>query len=374
MPLYPIRDDTFPYIAIASEAPQLPWSFGNLLNAMDSSTMVRLSPRGLQLSSSKIVRKLNSKPWTYETCWPSPYVLCESLQMRWLPISNVDVPDDWGQLPHNNFMRMVNSSKACRTGLSERSINVYDTHYDVSLCDVLDMNLDLTVSPLQTANALIWRSDKTNIYEYVAIAIVSIYLVSCVSQNILDMFSKVQSNPADNTIRFADNVFLASVLIYWVVNASNGFVSNLLIYCDRALALHLVLHVALALAIHPWPGIQHSSIPGIHISAALSSVALLSMRVHFTFDNPYITLIVVLFAWRFFVKLFALFLKECNWVDTIAVFFDAFVLSSLLGNGTYNTDLTPERVQIQESMLILIGFGGAVASACNLMPCKQINA
>ena len=146
MPVYTVRDDSFPFLMLGSEKKALPWSYGSLHSIAAAGLLLRVSPRGLQVNRMRLAHRAGmGLPWHLDTCIPSPRSLCDTAEMRWFPTDIVDVSDDWGQLQNNAFMRLVSSTDQCRSAESALDINVFDTHYDVSLCDTLDRTLDVVV-------------------------------------------------------------------------------------------------------------------------------------------------------------------------------------------------------------------------------------
>ena len=309
-----------------------PWSYGSLHSVAAAGTLLRVSPRGLQVNHMPLAHRAGmGPPWHLDTCKPAPHTLCDTTQMRWFPTDIVDVPDDWGRLPDNAFMRLVNRTQGCRSVESARDINEFDTHYDVSLYDTLDRTLDVVVFKKTSGEPpfIAWRSDSTPLYEYVFVAILSIYLVSCVSQNVIDMFTPAAEHK--HVVRLADTVSLILVVAYWVYCYATGMQNLLMLRSDQVLAVHLLLHIVVAIVREPLYGPSRSHIPGVHISAAISCVALLAARVHFSFDNPS-QLLSTFFAWRCFVKIIAS--HRCSAWDAVIVAFDAFILCSILGNAS----------------------------------------
>lgn len=367
--MYTVRDDSFPFLMLGAEKQALPWSHGGLYSAAAAGTLLRVSPRGLQVNRMALAHRAGmGHRWHTDTCLPAPHSLCDTTQMRWFPTDIVDVPDDWGRLPDNAFMWLANHTEGCRSTESARDINVFDTHYDVSLCDTLDRALDVVVLKQSGEAPLIaWRSDNTPVYEYVLIAIMGIYLVSCVSQNVIDMFSPI--NDRSTHVRLADTASLILVLAYGMYCCATGVGSLLMLRGDQVLAVHLLLHVAVAIVREPLYGPSRSHIPGVHISAAISCVMLLAARVHFSFDNPYTQLLSTFFGWRCFVKVIAS--QQCTPWDVCIVAFDAFVLCSVIGNAVAGTELDHRDAAIKTGMLMAIALAGAIPSASNVL---RINA
>lgn len=189
-----VRDDTHPHLVIGEHPEVQPWAHGKMFNIRSRSTFLRFSSRGFEYSNAHIHALPKESKWHPQTCTPAPNALCQEIlspaKQLWFPDSVVDVPDDWSQIPQTDITRLVNETRACISTDSQRTINTLDTRYEISLCDLIDSNLNIIYAhdPIDKTPTIHWAQDTTSMYEYFIIAVIALYLVSSVSQNIADMF------------------------------------------------------------------------------------------------------------------------------------------------------------------------------------------
>lgn len=399
--------------------------------------------------------------WNFEICLPTKDALCREHSTHpqlWLPTGDVDVPDNWNLIPQSKILRIVNETSACMSANSGRAIRVNDTQYEVSLCDIMDMGLDIVYmrmpSNLEYFNdnnaLLLWRKDSTPIYEYVAIAIVAIFLVSSVSQNISDMFttahdvitywtekqSKVskqkkktlhvdaahsednekqdldfyfldsdddeimeeniyryihqeekeietqqkQNNPkqlpntksAKNTINshYIQSVFIFSSWVYLVFTFNVIHPGIIIALADQTLLLHFTLYVPLALLLNNLFAIENTEnrlktsidkVPGHNISIIVAILCMMSVRIHYTFDNPYTFFLGLLFGWRTFIKI--MMCGRSNKVQTAFTVVELFLLFSIISNGISQTSFSSTQAYIKcTSSIAIMALAGVATS------------
>lgn len=385
MPFETIKDNSHPFIVFGDADKQLPWRHGELNRLRLSSTYLRLSPQGFLHSTSPIHALPSRAFWNYAECQPAVDALCEETaanKQLWFPDSIVDVPDNWQQLPPSPITRLLNSTDACSSSLTQRAINILDERYEISLCDLLDLNLDIVFarSPHSTQPVLAWQSSSTSFYEFLILAVLAIYLVTCVSQNIADMFtaahnviaSSSDSGPDDNSeaedqadakkdakptskalmlessslTYQIQNAFAFAILIYSIFTFNILQRDVLISLPDVTLFAHTCLYSFVTICFHVcgYPAsfyvtqneaghfvLKRAGVPGHNISLLTATLLLLSVKVHHSFDNPYIIFLSLLFGWRSFVKIF---MCESNQTDQIlCALLDLVLFFSILSNG-----------------------------------------
>ena len=359
---------------LVDEPAVLPWSRGSLLSTRLASTYMRVTPRGVLASTSPLDQTaLDDTHWNREACAPVATALCAEVDsaMRWLSSKVVDVPDDWGQLPDTKFMRMVNQSGACRQSDTGREISVTDREYEVSLCDFQDLNLDVVYN--STSQELFWRQAEVSSYEILIIAIIAIYLISSVAQNIVHMFH-IQISPSSQT-EPTTNSKKEIILESGIVATVTGYIFVRLVFIDfhtiiasddRVLLFHLLIYI-LIIGTHNLVCALRSTdngIPGVNISVITASLILLTARVYYSFDNTFIFVLTLLFAWRTFVKL-----MTCNgeddWTLGLTVF-DSLTLCSVIENSLTKTSLY--LIDMQLSVVFLL----CLALIMSTVSCKYI--
>ena len=290
--------------------------------------------------------------WTaVVSCVPTPHALCrEGVGLVYFPDNVVDMPYDLSVIPTNSVLSYFPHGSC--TGRSGRRIVVGDEQYEVSLCDLLDANMDIILDT--TMDQLRWRVDATNTTEYIFVSVVCVYLMSCISANVVRF-----SGHDGFKITRIELVVLVVTIIYISLNMFCdsfgvwfGGLRYLLTSEDTTLAVLIWVYVVcetivvagpvwrettenngLSALWNVWPGDKKSGGPQMvsGVSVYTGLILLLTLRVHYTFDNPYLHVLVVMFGTRTFQKLSSLHIVDSqNKCMLFIVALDAVCFSALL--------------------------------------------
>ena len=377
-----IHDNTFPYLVpvIDSLSQPLPWAYGNMLNVLSQTHFVRFSVRGILFSRSPLAGVASSHWHKMQPCVPSRSSLCSTNEnLSFFSTKEVDIADSWANMTMNAFTALALSEGSCQSSSSGRSVRVGDTKYEVSLCDIYDLNMHFVYNPSE--QTMLYRQDESSVFELIVIALVSIFFISALSHNLISIFSPTQE-AHDVKIRQArlQAAVVTLTWAYYVYFFSYPGADMLLTATDITLAVQICLFILVEavgqivvaqLQHDPMQDmsreaqLQHDpmqdmsrddstwtylsnlfSIP-VHpdgdgyVSILTASLLLLSCRLHFTFDTPYLNVLAIVFGTRSFYKLFrvldgrtagrngrALFI-----IEYLLQVFDMYLFASLLGNG-----------------------------------------
>ena len=328
MPFMTINSEAFPYLVFGDGSKKMPWHHGTIYSLRLKSTYLRFTERGMQYSTSSSPPWMQSTLWKHEACMPCPDGLCafkpSGGNMVWFPTTAVDIPDDFSNIPGNRYLDSFGNASACSSAKTGRAVSMFDERYEVSLCDLLDSNLDVVFDH----GTIYWRQDTTGTWVYLTISILCIYLVSCISDNIVAMLhNHTQSDSRQQIYTVYGSIVLIMYLLF--VQETYGL---LLTVEDRDLTIHLFLYVLAQTAA------QHTDIGddmhGSRISLLTACIALLTLRVHYSFDNPYMLVLCVLFGVRSFYKFVYVLVKpHSSPSGIIFMLADFFVFCSMLDNG-----------------------------------------
>ena len=369
-----IKDSGFPHVILSGEDSVLPWKHGEAFSARQSSLYQRFSVRGWQRVAAWTTFDQNfvfdDRGWNRETCAYVQDALCrDSHGQLWFPDGKVDVPDRFGRLPMTPIIALVNQTATCRDTGNGRELSIGDDRYEVSLCDLLGLNLDV----VQVGNSLYWRQDHTPLLEFFILAIFSIFIVACLSQRISDMFElarkmfeiknkqELPNNNLDQNNQNNQNnqknqkndhslhhtlhhtktytrisemlgfedvaAFIAwtYILITFSILEPEALISTQ----DRILFKHLIVYIPLAQICHVALK-NNAAIPGRHISLLSASLILISIKVHNSFDNPYTIFLAIIFGWRASIKIF---LCPCHAIHIVWTLIDVLAFFSIVSNG-----------------------------------------
>lgn len=327
MPFITIRNNAFPNLVFGDATQVMPWDHGTIYSLRLKSTFLRITQRGLQYSMSSTAPIMANGIWKSASCTPTHDGLCATSKsdggMVWFPDTKVDIPDNFALIPENSYLVDFANGTACTSSSTGRSVTMFDERYEVSLCDLLDSNLDV----VYIDENIYWRQDKTELWLYLLISVVSIYLVSCVSENIV---ASVNNNSNSDIGHQKYSIYLTLLLIFYVIYAENT-VSLLLTKEDIDLCLHLVIYVVVQGIVLQFKA-PHE-LYGSRISLLTACIALLTLRVHYSFDNPYMIVLSIMFGTRSFFKFLAAESNGSTYMESAIMVLDIFTLSSLLDNG-----------------------------------------
>lgn len=359
-----IKDNGFPHVILSGEETVLPWKHGEAFSARQSSLYQRFSVRGWQRVATWTTFDqkfaFDDRGWNRETCAYVQDALCrDSHGQLWFPDGKVDIPDRFGRLPMTPIITLVNETESCRNTGNGRELSIGDDRYEVSLCDLLGLNLDV----VQVGNSLYWRQDHTPLLEFFILAVFSIFIVACLSQRISDMFELARKMFETNKKReLSNNIFddnneinqknhdsshltktytqLSEMLGFEDVAAFIAWTYILITFSilepealittqDRILFKHLIVYIPLAQICHIALK-KNAAIPGRHISLLSASLILISIKVHNSFDNPYTIFLAIIFGWRASIKIF---LCPCQATQIVWTLIDVLAFFSIISNG-----------------------------------------
>lgn len=340
MPFMSLKDNTHPHLVFVDENRVLPWSYGHMLAMVLQSRFVRITSRGVQFSFNSDLNIINRGAWNLLPCKHSAAALCEEpdSQMQVFPTGVVDVPGNFALLQQNSLLQKFDNN-LCHSPHSGRLLKVNDTRYELSLCDLVDSHLDIIYD--RSSDQLWWHEDTTSVAEMVLIFATAVYLMSCVSVNIvrLSQHKPYVANSGELLIVFA-------VLLYTIISRAALGLRLFVSTEDEILLWTLVIFACLEWGItvrsffqrtarekqtkvHPdtqysvaalddpqdvarWvqsgsivdPAdsslARNNAVQGI--SMPLSCLLLLTARVHYSFENPYTAVLTVLFGVRSWTK------------------------------------------------------------------------
>lgn len=344
----------------------MPWHRGMLYSIRTASHFLRVNARGLQYSTVDRLLTPSPSAWNAMPCLLNVAdvnhngAFCRepTSGMLVFPTHTVSVPDHVelsSTTYKNNYLQYFGSKSPCNRTHTGRSQLMSDMTYDVSLCDIFDNNLDMIFvdTPEQT---LYWRMDQTSPVLLVLFGLLAIYMVSCIAQNIV---ASIQIKHC--RVPFAQRlaVILTLLTLAWTFAVEGNFVF-VVTASDRILFWHLILYTSVELVYQLVMDNFKDSIPNTKysnpcmfassISLLTTSLLLITLRIHYTFDNPYIAVLTTIFGVRTFYKYFVF--ESSAPLEHALHTLDVFVLASLLGNGVLRTDL--EQFESVLNMIVVL--------------------
>lgn len=354
MPYMSIRDDSYPFLVFVDNDIPFAWNTGFMYSLLLESTFVRINSRGLQ--HSQIPIDIEESKWNRAFCRPTPNAFCEFSEknetMLMFPNTVVDMPDNFELLQPQTHPFLKHFGKTdyspCTYKYSNRVINAGDLRYEVSLCDVLNANLDFVLDLKE--NMIYWREDTTSTFLYVMYSILAIYLISLMTNNIINILTKKESSQEIKEEKqtggfqakiqdlkiYSYFLFLAFTLVVLlrmslfelfntgtlITFQDKCIVTILSIYCLVQFVYHYIIPIIIRKKINRIESYNSEEIDSLipntsttakpdderdkSFSLLVAFILLLIMLVYKTFDTPYLTLMTTLFLMRSWQKMFLL--------------------------------------------------------------------
>jgi len=133
IPFLSIQDGTFPFICFGESSVAKSWAHGEIYNLRMASVMLRLTTRGMQFSSRERLDRDSLSAWHNTECDSNMQALCVE------SISGNEMMNAMG----SSYLDRFPHDTACNSSHTGRIRSLTDTTYDLSLCDLLDANLDI---------------------------------------------------------------------------------------------------------------------------------------------------------------------------------------------------------------------------------------
>jgi hypothetical protein len=211
MPSIALSRSNFPFLTRTDWRTSIQWNHGELYSSLLSTSFVRVSERGIwwcvtcQLATDSFWAHVPERL----PCLPAHDVLCQvpgsanrSSVMRLFPSTQVRVPPELRVLSTPDASTNLGKlwavvANGCQGAEASRSVVFGNFNYDVSLCDLVHSQLDFVFYP--RLNQVSWRERKHAVWNSVVVTV----LLSCI---VLFLFTRVCANLA-NMIRRMDRVF-----------------------------------------------------------------------------------------------------------------------------------------------------------------------
>jgi len=314
--------------------------------------------------------------------------LCQNESIWFFPTYNVDLPDDFKKLSTNLYLQDFENFKVCTSSDTNRKLNIGDTRYDTSLCDLFDAKMNFIFE----GGDVFWRQDNTSVYVMFFFALIAIYLVTCLASNILSTFQKTQVEHA-HYLLFLCSSFLF-VFLYTLVQSLHFFTSYNDIYLFFLLSFFVLSELCMAILY----GFQRPSflktcsdetdkqraqsnsvvermtpaLRRVSISVPVTMLLMLSACTYYSFDTPYTLILTTVFGIRTCYMLLFGFLAfceccECSCVESVLslsqseylfLLFDLFTFSNLLDKGVvayFETEIYSNTMQLLSTFVAFLG-------------------
>ena len=340
MPFTAIQDQRMPHIVLADNSAALPWHYGPHFSSRLATGYTRLTKLGLLFGNIDGSTRLPSRlhAWASESCVPSSQALCEQLDssgksvMLFFPQGQVDIPQSFEHVHANSFTEKFPNGSSCTSANSGRVFEALDKRYEVSLCDLLDSGVDFVYD--HKGQRMHWREDTTSLATVIFVCALSIYIVSCIAQNI----KHVLSNTDIERVWIQHAMLVLTVLFISVEVVFNDLDGRIL--TDSDVRLFFVLYVYCVAEAVMQKCIQSEARHRSFISPLTACLLLLAARIHYSFDTPYTVMLVVVFGVRNWYKFLATQCEPTTRRESVLFGLDLVVYVAMLTLGVRHNAAT----------------------------------
>jgi len=377
MPFVSIQDSSHPFLVLNDNTGPLPWNHGALYTERLSSDYVRVTRRGIQFAKTHSRDSMRGvSKWGHESaCVPSASALCEEVRgnesmLLYFPTDKVQIPDNFSAVAPSAYIQSLGGGVSCSSRHTGREINIADTRYEVSLCDLIDRNLDIVLH--RQHDRIYWRFDQTPLYVYIVISVLSIYIVSSISRNIICVVrsDQIESPGLQHGIVV---LVLCLMLVEFVArDLDHSIISQL----DLVLVVCLMVYTGISTVVY-LAGVgsrEHNAC----ISLLTACLLLMTVRVHYTFDNPYIVPLTALFGVRDWYKFMSIMCRDYSdpaltLAKDVGLFgMDCSMFCLLLGYGVSRSGGTDSDSLFNQFIIVLVSvLMGSLLFAYNAVHAKH---
>lgn len=260
MPSLAIRDDSFPYIVGADSTQALEWNYGSMYVKQITAEAIHISKHNIQWF---VLGKITAmRGWNHFICEPVQHALCQvnevngnlsstnlTTNMLLFSSNKVDIPYDISKvrLPESFLKKSKTSTSAgsdiidimtCSTTTSNRELNYVDVQYDVSLCDLIDFDVEFVLCP--DKNLMYWRYNTKSIVMMILITLVCLYFFTQVCQQLIKLLHGKRAS-----FSYGTTILPIVIVIYYAVqHASND--THLILEEEVMLQIVLLLYAGIS--------------------------------------------------------------------------------------------------------------------------------
>jgi hypothetical protein len=371
-----------------------PWHEGVLLS-------YRLGAHAMQVTSSTIQvyatdSLLFTGHWRKFQCTPTAAALCMSYDtgVALMGTDPVTTPRDVAELvPRSQLLREFNGI-VCSSGKSGRTVGSTDV-YTVSMCDLVDGQLRFVVRHSHDGDVAYWIRDTTNVATYFVLAVIALYTATSLAQNITSLISKSVTPPVVLTpaqtivslmpktatpvglVRAALNV----VSTLHILNVVACVVSVLVLIglCEEHVDYYVLRHdvtmyyilLLFLLADLVLLGLKQTGPReerrnfGHQIGISTAVLLLVTLRLHNTFDTPFLLVLTGIFGIRVSCKMMQhihnSLCADPTTINLASVLLDLSVWCSLLAYSLAQCSDVQQELAIAASVVVALLFGLAMS-------------
>lgn len=373
MPFLSLREDSFPWLVSTKHLPYqsnaLNWNMGAMYCVQLTASIIRINKRTIQwfilgqTSSNEswpyILNTQNMPGWYQLECTPITGALCETQdesKMLLFPNSVVDLPLNFGDLTLPPEMTKVLKNKTlCSSPNANRELKADDKRYEISLCDLVDNNLEFVYKPYE--EKIFWRQNNISTTWLVISTLLTLFFFTKVCEHMLLLLQQQKGNFTHSTSTIP---LIISIYLY-VQHVQNQ--TFMLMYDEVVLHYILLTYVVVQASVQILCRIsanifsekseERASITSI--SSLLCIQLLLTAEMQNSYDNPFLNILTLVFGIRNFFKFMNLtqthifdrvlskweiIFKFLHWIVDTCVFISILVYGFTISSDSYESYMT----------------------------------
>lgn len=246
MPFIPLSTTSFPFLS-SQDKNQIFFNYGSMYQVLITSTMLRFNTDQIQHSRGTLHL---SKKWAKLPCFPTQNSFCfvnctddanscnSNTTLTVFATDKVDVPAFLDQLrTPDNFKPFLYN---CDGDTTRRQIKFHDNNYEISLCDLLDGSLEFVYDTAK--NTVYFKQSKQSIFIVIGLVLLTLFFFIKTCDH-LSMIIRSQK------IRFAHSTTTLPIVIACFMLISNfvyifeiEFVLFDEFLCDIILSLYVIAY------------------------------------------------------------------------------------------------------------------------------------
>lgn len=385
MTILNVQDTQAPFMLLQGATRVLPWDRGVLLSYRLGTHAMQVSSNTLQLYATDSL--LFTGHWRKFDCTPTAAALCmsDNTGVALMGTEPVTTPRDVAELlPRSALLREFNGI-VCSSGQSRRTVGSTDV-YTVSMCDLVDGQLRFVLQNSHDGDVAYWIRDTTNVATYFVLAVIALYAATSLAQNITSLISKSGTAPVvviptetktDTSpvglVRAALTVHTLNVLacvvsVLLLIGLCEEHVDHYILQHDVTtyyiLLLFLVADLVLLGLKFTGPREERRNF-GHQIGISTAVLLLVTLRLHNTFDTPFLLVLSGIFGIRVSCKMMQhthnSLCAEPTTINLASVLLDLFMWCSLLAYNIAQCSDAQQELAIAASVIVALLLGLAMS-------------
>ena len=383
MPVIPINKQSFPNLRTVEGNTLVNWNSGTMYAIRLTASLIRIDAEQIQWYTYG--RFHASGLWTMLTCLPVRDAFCsieEELKasVLVLPSGFVNMPLDSKKLNFpSEFQSFVDGigGLPCKNTISNRILSYTHNRYEMSMCDLVDGNLEVVLKP--DTNTLYVREHRDAMGVIILLSILSLYLFMQTCEHLMKLSQGTRVGFTHGSVTVPCIIALSVVTKFAIADTVLILVEEITL--QLMLSVYILMHASIRLCLHfNKPNAEteagfYDFNSGTAIGTLIAAQLLLSLELNETIDSPFFYVYVSLFGVRHFLKFLNLVSLHYRCTKpstkikkTLELLTDVSVFGALLliGMQVSSNNLEDHLSSMGTTLLISV-LGGTLAHSITLM-------